>query len=58
MSGPSVCASYCLSCTGQNELACSEDFWFHDIATNAIVLLPVLSLTGMELKFDRSPTKD
>ena len=28
------------------------------IATNAVVLLLVLSLTGMKLKFDRSPTKD
>ena len=28
------------------------------IATNAIVLLLILSLIGMKLKFDRSPTKD
>src|ERR1700730_11485714 len=28
------------------------------IATNTVVLLLVLLLTGMKLKFDRSPTKD
>ena len=28
------------------------------IATNAVVLLLVLLLTGMKLKFDRSPAKD
>jgi MtN3 and saliva related transmembrane protein len=28
------------------------------IATNAVVLLLVLSLTGMKLKFDPAPTKD
>jgi MtN3 and saliva related transmembrane protein len=28
------------------------------IVTNAVVLLLILSLIGMKLKFDRSPTKD
>ena len=28
------------------------------ILTNAVVLLLILSLIGMKLKFDRSPTKD
>ena len=28
------------------------------IATNAVVVLLILSLIGMKLKFDRAPTKD
>jgi MtN3 and saliva related transmembrane protein len=28
------------------------------IATNAVVLVLILSLIGMKLKFDRAPTKD